>query len=48
MKNKTPLMCTIENNAKDVIELLISSGANINITDIIYPILIIFFLIIMF
>ena len=34
LKNKTPLHCATENDSKEVIELLIQKGANINVTDL--------------
>ena len=36
MKNYTPLHKAAENNSKEIGELLISKGANINATTIIY------------
>ena len=36
MKNKTPLHYALENNLKEVFELLILKGANIKITTIQY------------
>ena len=36
MKNKTPLHVAIENYSKEMVDLLISSGANINAKDINY------------
>ena len=36
MKNWTPLHYAAKNNSKDIGELLISKGANLNAIDIIY------------
>ena len=36
MKNRTPLHIAAMRNSKEMIKLLISKGANINATDIIY------------
>ena len=36
MKNKTSLHIAAENNSKEMFELLISKGADINAIDIIY------------
>ena len=44
-KNRTPLHFALENNSKDMIELLLSKRADINGKDIIYLIIIILFLI---
>ena len=38
-KNSTPLHCAAENNSKEIGELLISKGADINAIDIIYLII---------
>ena len=35
-KNETPLHCAAKNNSKEIGEILISKGANINAKDIIY------------
>ena len=44
-KNKTPLHIAIENNAKDIGELLISKGAIINAKDMKFKnVIIIFFI----
>ena len=43
--NRTPLHFAAEKNSKEVGELLISKGADINAKDIIYLIIIIVFLI---
>ena len=43
--NKTPLHYAAGNNSKEIGELLISKGADINAKDIIYQIIIILFLI---
>ena len=45
MKNRTPLHIAAENNSKEMGELLISKGADINAIDIIYLNIIILFLI---
>ena len=45
MKNDTPLHYASKNNLKEMIELLISKGADINVKDIIYLNSIILFLI---
>ena len=42
-KNCTPLHYAIENNSKEIGELLITKGADITVKDIIYQILEIFF-----
>ena len=34
MKNQTPLHISVKKNAKQIVDLLISKGANINIKDI--------------
>ena len=34
--NKTPLHIAAEKNSKDIVEILISKGADINTKDIIY------------
>ena len=44
-KNWTPLHSAAENNSKEMLELLISKGANINAKNIIYLNIIILFLI---
>ena len=36
LKNKTPLHIAAENNSKEIGEILISKGADINAKDIIY------------
>ena len=36
MKNKTPLHYATENNSKEIFEILISKGADINAKTIIY------------
>ena len=36
MKNKTPLHIAVRKNSKEILELLISKGADINGKDIIY------------
>ena len=41
--NKTPLHYAAENNSKEIGEILISNGADINAKDIIYLNIIIFF-----
>ena len=41
MKKKTPLHIALENNFKEISEILISKGADINAEDIIYQNLII-------
>ena len=45
MKKKTPLHYVLENNSKEIGELLISKGAAINAKGIIYLNIIILFLI---
>ena len=45
MKNRTPLHIAAENNLKEIVELLISKGANIYAIDIIYRNLIVLFFI---
>ena len=45
MKKKTPLYFAIENESKEITELLITKGADINVKDIIYQKLTILFLI---
>ena len=35
-KNRTPLHIAAENNSKEMLEILISKGADINAKDIIY------------
>ena len=44
-KNKTPLHYAAEKNSKEIGEILISKGADINAKDIIYQNIIILFLI---
>ena len=44
-KNKTPLHYAVENNSKEIGEILISKGADINAKDIIYLKVLILFLI---
>ena len=36
MKNQTPLHYAMDENSKEIIEILISKGADINAKDIIY------------
>jgi len=38
-KNKTPLHYTAEKNSKEIEELLITKGADVNAKDIIYQII---------
>ena len=45
MKNLTPLHYAAEKNLKEIGEVLISKGANINVYDIIYLNILILFLI---
>ena len=45
MKNKTPLHYAIKNDSKEMLELLISKGADVNAIDIIFRIMKILFLI---
>ena len=45
MKKKTPLHYAAENNSKEIGEILISKGVDINAKDIIYLTIIILFLI---
>ena len=47
-KNKTPLHIAAENNSKEIAELLILEGADINIKDLFYPNLLFSILIVMF
>ena len=43
-KNEMPIHYTIDNNSRDMLELLISKGADINAKDIVYHIInVIFF-----
>ena len=42
---KTPLHCAVEKNSKEIVELLITKGADINVNDIIYQIIVSLFLI---
>ena len=35
-KNKSPLHIAVEKNAKEMLEILLSKGVDINIIDIIY------------
>ena len=44
-KNKTPLHIALEKNSKEMFEILISKGADINAIDVIYLIIKILFLI---
>ena len=44
-KNETPLHYSIEKNSKEMFEILISKGANINAKDIIYLNIIILFVV---
>ena len=45
MKNKTPLHIAAENNSKEIVEILISKGSDINAKDINYQNIKILFLI---
>ena len=45
MKNKIPIQYSLMNNSKEMLELLISKGADINSKDINYQNIIILFLI---
>ena len=45
MKDQTPLHIALENNSKEIGVLLISKGADIKATDIIYLNMVILFLI---
>ena len=45
IKNKTPLHYALERNFKEIGEVLITKGANVNAKDIIYQIIITLFLI---
>ena len=36
MKNQTPLHIAVDRNSKEIVEILISKGADINAIDIIY------------
>ena len=45
MKNKTPFHIALENNSTETVELLISKGANINITYLCYINIIVLFLV---
>ena len=42
--NKTPLHFAVENNSKEIVKLLISKGAKVNAKDIIYQIILLFFI----
>ena len=48
MKNWTPLHWAVEKNSKEMLEILISKGANIHAKTIIYINILIFFLINLF
>ena len=43
--NKTPLHYASENNSKEIIQMLLRKGADINAKDIIYQFILILFLI---
>ena len=46
-KNYAPLHWAVEYNLKDIVELLISKGADVNAIDIIYQIIMFLFFIIL-